>query len=605
MSQNTIKKIEKYTHRPEMTLDNVMKKSQAAGCMWAWVIAMEEYAKAFKDIEPKRKKVSMLTEKMKKSEEELEYLKNNVANLRTTILKLNENLVKFKTDMESYQLETNKFQRKLDLADKLLTGLASTKDGWAVRKKKLEQSYEWLVGDCLITAAFLSYAGPFPADYREHFLNKVLKVKVKDSKIPASKDYYFPSFLVNPTDFLNWSFQGLPDDNFSKENGVLVTQGRRWPLMIDPQLQANKWIKNMEREKDKDKFIVLDPQSDNLMQQIKMAISHGNVVMLQNIDEDIDPQIEPVLAKNIKKIAGRLQIYIDTEINYDPKFRFYMTTKMANPKYKAEVSTKVTLVNFTVKENGLEEQLLSVIIQKMEINLETTRTDLILKEAQNKIKLKQVDDDILDKLQNVKGSLVDDENVGLIDALHSNKALEEEAKRQIDHSQAAMRKTNAARENYRQLGAVASKLYFIINDFAFLNHMYQFSLESYINLFANNISKYLEKNPTLSDSLQEKLDTISERHKQEVFRYCCRGLFECDKLLLAFQMAVRLSKDIDVVEYNFFLRGTQITDRKGQPGNPNPEWITEKAWDNICEMEKIPNFSGIIGAFVHNSKGYF
>ncbi len=49
-------------------------------------------------------------------------------------------------------------------------------------------------------------------------------------------------------------------------------------------------------------------------------------------------------------------IYLgEKEVLYNEKFRFYMTTKLSNPKYKAEVSTKVTLVNFTVKEKGLEE----------------------------------------------------------------------------------------------------------------------------------------------------------------------------------------------------------------------------------------------------------
>lgn len=45
----------------------------------------------------------------------------------------------------------------------------------------------------------------------------------------------------------------------------------------------------------------------------------------------------------------------DNAIKYDHNFRFYMTTKMANPKYKAEISTRVTLVNFTVKEEGLKD----------------------------------------------------------------------------------------------------------------------------------------------------------------------------------------------------------------------------------------------------------
>jgi dynein heavy chain len=63
------------------------------------------------------------------------------------------------------------------------------------------------------------------------------------------------------------------------------------------------------------------------------------------------------LNKTLKKIAGRTLLVLgaDKEIKYDENFRFYLTTKMANPKYKAEISTRSTVVNFTVKEEGLEE----------------------------------------------------------------------------------------------------------------------------------------------------------------------------------------------------------------------------------------------------------
>lgn len=75
------------------------------------------------------------------------------------------------------------------------------------------------------------------------------------------------------------------------------------------------------------------------------------------MDEDIDPSLEPILNKSITATAGGFLLTLSAEkrIKYDPNFRFYMTTKLANPKYKAEVSTRVTLVNFTVKEEGLEE----------------------------------------------------------------------------------------------------------------------------------------------------------------------------------------------------------------------------------------------------------
>lgn len=63
-------------------------------------------------------------------------------------------------------------------------------------------------------------------------------------------------------------------------------------------------------------------------------------------------------------------IYLgDRDIRYNENFKFYMTTKLPNPRYKPEVTTKVLLVNFTVKEKGLEEQLTSVVIQRMEVQL--------------------------------------------------------------------------------------------------------------------------------------------------------------------------------------------------------------------------------------------
>lgn len=40
----------------------------------------------------------------------------------------------------------------------------------------------------------------------------------------------------------------------------------------------------------------------------------------------------------------------DKEVEYNPDFRFYITTKLSNPHYTPEISTKTTIVNFAVKE---------------------------------------------------------------------------------------------------------------------------------------------------------------------------------------------------------------------------------------------------------------
>ena len=45
----------------------------------------------------------------------------------------------------------------------------------------------------------------------------------------------------------NWNISGLPRDIFSIENGIIMENSSGYSLFIDPQNQANKWIKEMER----------------------------------------------------------------------------------------------------------------------------------------------------------------------------------------------------------------------------------------------------------------------------------------------------------------------------------------------------------------------
>lgn len=99
-----------------------------------------------------------------------------------------------------------------------------------------------------MSSAFLSYAGPFPSEYRDDLINGHLVPSVKAAKIPFSKDFSFPEFLIRPVDFIKWHLKGLPDDQFSRENGVLTRKGWMYPLLIDPQLQGNKWLRELERE---------------------------------------------------------------------------------------------------------------------------------------------------------------------------------------------------------------------------------------------------------------------------------------------------------------------------------------------------------------------
>lgn len=64
-------------------------------------------------------------------------------------------------------------------------------------------------------------------------------------------------------------------------------------------------------------------------------------------------------------------------------FRFYITTKLKNPHYLPEIAVKVVLLNFMITPNGLEDQLLGVVVAKDRPDLESEKNKLIIEGAKN------------------------------------------------------------------------------------------------------------------------------------------------------------------------------------------------------------------------------
>jgi dynein heavy chain len=87
--------------------------------------------------------------------------------------------------------------------------------------------------------------------------------------------------------------------------------------------------------------------------------------------------LDPILEKQII-IKGRAKLIkiSDTDIDYDDKFRLYMTSRLANPHFSPELAAKATIIDFTVTQGGLEQQLLAFLIGKEQKSLEEQLTQL-------------------------------------------------------------------------------------------------------------------------------------------------------------------------------------------------------------------------------------
>lgn len=94
------------------------------------------------------------------------------------------------------------------------------------------------VGDVLLAAAFVSYAGPFNMFFRQQLVNDRWMPDLVAKAIPLTTGIKPLDMLTDDTAKAKWANEGLPIDPLSVENGAIMTNASRWSLMIDPQLQV-------------------------------------------------------------------------------------------------------------------------------------------------------------------------------------------------------------------------------------------------------------------------------------------------------------------------------------------------------------------------------
>ena len=189
---------------------------------------------------------------------------------------------------------------KLVRAEKMISGLEGEKVRWTETVEKLTVQAGFLTGDCLIAAGMVSYAGPFISRYRES-LESIWREKCEELNIKVTKGCTMRDVLGDDVKIRQWAVAGLPSDNLSIENGIIMFGSRRWPLMIDPQTQANKFIKKLGTVTEEVQLEVLKPSESNLIRALELAIQFGKWVLLENVGQELDPALEPILLQQLTK----------------------------------------------------------------------------------------------------------------------------------------------------------------------------------------------------------------------------------------------------------------------------------------------------------------
>jgi dynein heavy chain len=598
INEETMELLEPYLMVPDFTPERARVVSQALESLCKWVRAMASYHNASLMVGPKLEALQIKTNMWTLARSKAERAKAQADDIQAMVDGYTRDFKDTMKEQEELRRKAAETQEMMARATALINSLSGEKRRWNQDLGVFADSKNRLVGDCALACAFVSYLGPFNYDYRRMLIESKFYKDCASSGIPVTKDLNLSSFLVDDGTIAEWNSQGLPKDDLSTQNGILVTQASRFPLLIDPQGQALSWL--MTREAGSlpiwGSITLADEKlSDNLAYCLK----EGKPLVIEGITKDVDPLLDPVLEKSVT-MKGR-QFFInlgDKSTLIDPNFRLYLITKLSNPQFSPELSAKTTIIDFSVTQQGLEDQLLSRVIQQEQRSMEEQRQKFNEEVNMNTISLQSLDKQLLERLAVSQSNLLEDAK--LIEVLADTKVKAQEVKEKLNQAHEAAEVISKRRESYRAVATRGSVLYFVIVSMASVNCMYQTSLAQFLTWFDATMVEAEKAN-----LVPARVQNLKKHLTYSVYTNINRGLFEPDKLTFKLMIALKVllteeEKSLTSDMITLLLKAGSVLSPEVIPKKPF-DWLQPPAWANVYHLSTSLDFFADLKALIEQN----
>jgi dynein heavy chain len=578
-NDETVELLHPYTTAPDFTPEDAKKVALALAGLCTWSRAMTLYVDIAKVVKPKMLALKQAEAKLKSANAKLAKAQGELDTVQADLDKMQASFDEAMAHKQALQEDADATTKKMDAANRLINGLSGERKRWGEQSEAFDNEIRRLAGDVSLACAFIGYVGPYNASFREMLQKDRFYADCKQRGVPVTEDLRVSTFLVDEGTIGDWTLEGLPTDELSVQNGIMVTRSQKWPLMIDPQSQGLGWIKNREVKNQLKVTNLLEKRFRNVLED---SMAFGTPLLVENVTEDIDPVLDPVFNKEIQRKGRNLIIQLsDKECEYSETFSLFLCSKLANPHFTPELFAQLTIINFTVTMDGLEQQLLGRVLQKERAELEDQKMKLVEEVNSNQKTLKGLEDNLLYKLANSTGNLLDD--VELIEVLQKTKTTGVEVQEKLANAAETDKRISGAREEYRPVATRGALLYFLVVDMAAINNMYMVSLQQFLELFDYSID-CSEKAPLAA----KRILNIIEYLTFYVTCYMQRGLFTRHKSVWVLMLAMKVETVGDRLSANYvgnLLKGGGALDPKSERAKPH-EWMPEGVWMNCLAVSR-------------------
>ncbi|XP_075232643.1 dynein heavy chain, cytoplasmic isoform X3 [Lycorma delicatula] len=544
----------RYLSNPEYTFEKVNRASMACGPMVKWAVAQVSYADMLKKVEPLREELHSLEVQADENKKKGEEMKALIAQLERSIAAYKEEYAQLISQAQAIKADLENVQAKVDRSIALLKSLGIERERWEATSETFKSQMSTIIGDVLLSSAYLAYAGYFDQHYR-HNLFATWCNHLTQAGLLFRPDIALTEYLSNPDERLRWQANALPPDDLCTENAIMLKRFNRYPLIIDPSGQATEFILNEFRDRKITKTSFLD---DSFRKNLESALRFGNPLLVQDV-ENYDPILNPVLNRELRRTGGRVLITLgDQDIDLSPSFVIFLSTRDPTVEFPPDICSRVTFVNFTVTRSSLQSQCLNQVLKSERPDIDEKRSDLLKLQGEFHLRLRQLEKQLLQALNEAKGKILDDDSV--ITTLETLKQEAADISKKVEETDKVIAEIETVSQQYKPLSQACSNMYFTMDSLNQIHFLYQYSLQFFLDIF----SSVLLNNPKL-DSLSDyntRLTTITKDLFAVCYERVARGMLHTDRLTLAILLCrihlkgVPSEPSLDQ-EFQFFLRGKE------------------------------------------------
>lgn len=592
-----------FLSKENFTYEKVNHASKACGPLVQWVEAQVNYSEILDRVGPLREEVGLLEDQALQTKAEAQAVENTIVNLEQSIATYKTEYAALISETQAIKTEMARVQFKVDRSVRLLESLSSERTRWEDGSKSFETQIATLVGDVLVSAAFLAYSGLYDQQFRKTMMDDWLN-QLQLSGINYKQHNPMTEYLSTADERLGWQENSLPVDDLCTENAIILKRFNRYPLIIDPSGRVTEFLQKESKDR---RLTVTSFLDDSFTKQLESSLRFGNPILIQDA-EYLDPVLNHVLNKEYQKTGGRVLIQLGKqEIDFSPAFRIYLSTRDPSATFAPDVCSRTTFVNFTVTQSSLQTQSLNEVLKSERPDVDERRSNLIKLQGEFKVHLRQLEKRLLQALNESRGNILDDDNV--IETLETLKKEAGEISIKMSNTEGVMTEVDEITQQYKIIARSCSAVFAVLEQLHYLNHFYQFSLQYFIDIFHSvlhgNKRLFSESNHNL------RRDIIIEDLFVTTYHRTSLGLLQKDKITLAMLLAqaapykmdkslidVILDESIEGVDLStetgrrneIMARASRIPALKGKLDS-----IPDNAWDRFLYEELGENHVPQIG----------